>query len=71
MKIVCAPESFDFTQEETDLAVVLYGSTKDPEKGAIGNGVPLAIRRARLAPSSIAWDLVSLDQNLRFARCCF
>jgi hypothetical protein len=60
MKIVCAPESFDFTTVVADLSVVLYGSTKDPEKGAIGNGVPLALRRARLAPASIAWDLVSL-----------
>jgi len=60
MKIVCAPESFDFTQEEADLSVVLFGATNDPKKGAIGNGVPLAVRRARLAPSSTAWDLVSL-----------
>ena len=60
MKIVCAPESFDFTTVVADLSVVLYGSTKDPEKGAIGNGVSLVLRRARLAPASIAWDLVSL-----------
>lgn len=60
MKIVCAPDSFDFTQEEADLSVVLYGATNDPQKGAIGNGVPLAVRRARLTPSPTAWDLVSL-----------
>lgn len=60
MKIVCAPDPFDFTQEKADLCVVLYRTTRDPEKGAIGNGVPLTIRRARLAPPPLAWDLVSL-----------
>jgi hypothetical protein len=60
MKIVCAPDSFDFTQEEADLSVVLYGATNDPQKGAIGNGVPLAVRRARVTSSPTAWDLVSL-----------
>src|SRR6185437_9151678 len=60
MKIVCAPESFDFTQEEADLSVVLYGATNDPQKGAICNRVLHTVRSARLTPSSAAWDLVSL-----------
>jgi hypothetical protein len=60
MKILCAPGSYDFAQEQADLSVVLFGTTKDPDKGAIGNGVPLRIRKARLAPASLAWDLVSL-----------
>jgi Queuosine biosynthesis protein QueC len=60
VKIVCAPGSYDFAKEKADLSVVLFGTTKDPDKGAIGNGVPLLLRSARLAPASLAWDLVSL-----------
>jgi len=60
MRIVCAPEPYDFAQEQSDLSVVLFGTTNDPNKGAIGNGVPATVRRARLAPVSLAWDLVSL-----------
>jgi hypothetical protein len=60
MKIVCAPESYDCAQEQSDLSVILFGATNDPDKGAIGNGVPAVIRKARLAPASLAWDIVSL-----------
>jgi hypothetical protein len=60
MRIVCAPESYDFAKEKSDLSVVLFGTTNDPAKGAIGNGVPAVVRKARLAPASLAWDLVSL-----------
>lgn len=60
MKIVCAPKSYDFTQEQSDLSVVLFGTADDPDKGAIGNGVPAVVRRARLKPVPLAWDLVSL-----------
>lgn len=60
MKIICAPENFDFDQHTADLSIVLYGSTTDPKKGAIGNGIPGAVRKARLMVEPLAWDLVSL-----------
>ena len=60
MKIVCAPESYQFAQHESGLEVVLYGSTSDPKRGAIGGAIPATIRRARLVPAPIARDLVSL-----------
>jgi hypothetical protein len=60
MKIICAPENFDFDQHTADLSVVLYGSTTDPKKGAIGSGIPGAVRKALLTVEPLAWDLVSL-----------
>lgn len=60
MMIVCAPESYDFAQQASDLSVVLYQSTNDPKKGAIGATIPGAVRKARLAPAPLAWDLISL-----------
>ena len=60
MKIKCAPEGFDFDQHETDLSIILYGSTNDPKKGSIGSGIPGAVRKARLVTEPLAWDLISL-----------
>ena len=60
MKIVCGPEGFDFDQHEVDLSIILYGSTNDPTKGAIGGGIPGAVRKAWLISEPLAWDLTSL-----------
>jgi hypothetical protein len=60
MRILCAPDSFSFDQHEADLSIILYGSTNDPKKGAIGGGIPGAVRKARLVSEPLAWDLISL-----------
>ena len=60
MRILCAPEGFSFDQHEADLSIILYGSTNDPKKGAIGGGIPGAVRKARLVSEPLSWDLISL-----------
>jgi hypothetical protein len=57
---MCGPEGFDFDSRQDDLAVVIYGSTNDPSKGYIGGAIKAAVRKQRLAPATLAWDLVTI-----------
>lgn len=61
MRIVCAPEGYDFEASAPDiLNIVLYGHTDRPDMGSIGATVRNNIRHCKIQPSSRAWDLLSI-----------
>lgn len=60
MKIVCAPEDYDFSSNSSDLDVVLFGHTDAPNAGSIGATARHIIQKEKLEPAAHAWDLLSL-----------
>jgi len=60
MKILCAPDSFDFDALSSDLEVVLYSQPKKDDQGCAGQAIATAIRRRRCAPTSRAWDFLTI-----------
>lgn len=60
MKLVCAPDGFDFSSTQSDLNVTLYGHSGLPGMGSVGAAVKDKLALRQLAPASRAWDLLSL-----------
>lgn len=59
MKIVCAPSSFPFASN-SDLNVVLYGSSSDVAPGSVGGALRESVLRGRLQPEQTASDFLSI-----------
>ena len=60
MKLVCAPEGFDFGSTQSDLAVKLYGQNAAHGMGTVGGAVKDELARRQLNPAVRAWDLLSI-----------
>lgn len=60
MKLVCAPDTFPFPDEDDVLHVVLYGQPGRPDRGSAGASARYDILRARLEAAPRAWDLLSI-----------
>ena len=50
MRLVCAPETFTFPDEDDVLHVVLYGQPGRSDRGSAGASARFDILRARLEP---------------------
>jgi hypothetical protein len=61
MRVSCAPLDGKFSYDApTDLEVVLYSHADRPSRGAAGAKIADIVRRAKLQPTSRAWDLLSI-----------
>lgn len=60
MKITCALSDFDFSQNSSDLDVILYGNSGIPTRGSAGAALKRDILRERVSPAPRAWDFLSL-----------
>lgn len=60
MKITFALADFDFTSIDSDLDVVLYGSSADPMVGSVGATLKHTILKEKVLPASRSWDLLSI-----------
>lgn len=60
MKLVCAPDTFDFPVAHDALHVVLYGQPSRPDRGSAGASAKYDILRAKLEAAPRAWDLLSI-----------
>lgn len=64
MRIVCAPSEFDFSKQESDLNVVLYGHPTDLAAGSVGAAIKDAFVRNDFCPAPRAWDFLSLALSI-------
>lgn len=60
MKIVCAPQDFDFPSVPAGLGVVLYDRADVSTQGSVGAAIKRDISQRRLNPVPRAWDLLSI-----------
>ncbi len=60
MKIICAPQGFDFDSVDSDQSIMLYDKPEDEELGWSGRRIPWEIRRAKLDPHPRAWDFLTI-----------
>lgn len=60
MRIVCAPASVLDRAAPRDLAIVLYESANKPGQASVGAAIRDIVRRHRLEPATLAWDLLSI-----------
>ncbi|WP_316205315.1 Qat anti-phage system QueC-like protein QatC [Bradyrhizobium sp. SZCCHNS3004] len=67
MKLLCAPAEVRRLNEKEFLRVVLYGQAGADDRGSAGAAVRADIRRARLAPTRKAWDLLSIALSVMAA----
>lgn len=62
MKIVCAPQSFDFRPYNADLEIDLF--SVNPERSSVGQAVYWQIHKNKLQPCPKAWDLLSIALSI-------
>jgi hypothetical protein len=67
MRLLCAPAEVLRLNERSALRVVLYGQAGTDHRGSAGATVRTDIRRARLAPTRRAWDLLSIALSVMAA----
>jgi 7-cyano-7-deazaguanine synthase in queuosine biosynthesis len=67
MRLLCAPTDARRLNERDTLRVVLYGQAGADHRGSAGAAVRTEIRRARLAPTRRAWDLLSIALSVMAA----
>ena len=67
MKLVCAPQSFAFPDEDTALQVVLYGQPGGLDRGCAGSAAKHEILHRRLNVAPRAWDFLSLALSVATA----
>lgn len=60
MKLICAPDAFEFPADDEALHVVLYGQPGRPDRGSAGASARYDILRAKLEAAPRAWDLLSI-----------
>jgi 7-cyano-7-deazaguanine synthase in queuosine biosynthesis len=61
VKIVCAPQDYDFAAGVSgDLNIILYGHADRPGRGGVGATAKNIIQHRKLQPAARAWDLVSI-----------
>jgi len=60
MKLVCAPQPFDFNKYSSDLNIQLYSIADDKSFGYSGHSVADYIRRKKLNPQPKSWDFLSI-----------
>ena len=60
MKIFCTPSGNTQTVSQSDLKVILFGSSKTQSEGYIGNSIWTEIKKKKLNPHSKAWDILSI-----------
>lgn len=60
MKIVCAPQGFNFATHNADLAVVLYSKSGNVEQGSAGWAIAEVLRKKKIAAPPRAWDFLSI-----------
>jgi hypothetical protein len=59
MKLICAPDNYDFPESDA-LKVVLYGRSGEADRGSVGAAVKNEILRHKFVAAPHAWDLLSL-----------
>ena len=64
MRLLCAPVEVGRLNERGALRVVLYGQAGAHDRASAGAAVRNEIRRARLAPTRRAWDLLSIAMSV-------
>jgi hypothetical protein len=67
MRLVCAPESFAFPDEDVALQLVLYGQPSVLERGSAGSAAKHEILHRRLNVAPRAWDFLSLALSVATA----
>lgn len=67
MRIVCGGPDFDFCDGKSDVNVVLFGKSKAPGFGSVGDALKKTFVRQRLLPSARAWDLLTLALAVQVA----
>jgi hypothetical protein len=67
MRILCAPAEVGRFDEADTLRVMLYGQAGAEERGSAGAAVRNEMRRAKLAPTRRAWDLLSIAMSVMAA----
>lgn len=60
MKLVCAPQTYDFPADADVLRVILYGRPDRSEDGSAGAALMSEVSRRKLVAAPRAWDLLSL-----------
>jgi hypothetical protein len=67
MRLVCAPESFAFPDEDVALQLVLYGQPSVLERGSASSAAKHEILHRRLNVAPRAWDFLSLALSVATA----
>ena len=67
MKLVCALRDHHFGDTEETLGVVLYDGATTDDLGSAGGAIKHQIARDKLAPTSRAWDFLSLALSVTAA----
>ena len=60
MRIVCAPQEFDFASAGGELDVILYGRTQSLLLGSVGAAIKEEMARQKIQPDPRAWDFLSI-----------
>jgi 7-cyano-7-deazaguanine synthase in queuosine biosynthesis len=60
MKIVCAPQGYEFQDDDNLLNVVLYANADRQSRGSAGRMIKDEINRQKLLPAARAWDFLSI-----------
>jgi len=60
MKLLCAPDTFEFPDDDDALQVVLYGQPRHLDRGSAGEAAKAEILRQKLDAASRAWDFLSI-----------
>ena len=67
MRLLCAPANILRMSEADTLRIILYSQAGAGDRGSAGAAVRNEIRRAGLAPSRRAWDLLSIAMSVMAA----
>lgn len=60
MKLICAPKDYAFPDGDDSLGIILYDAASADHLGCAGAAVRYQIIKDKLAPSTRAWDFLSL-----------
>ncbi|WP_370171894.1 MULTISPECIES: Qat anti-phage system QueC-like protein QatC [Hyphomonas] len=60
MKLICAPQSYQFPSSADHVGVVLYGREFDHTQGHAGAAIAERFKRAKWSAPPLAWDFLSI-----------
>lgn len=60
MKLLCAPETYNFPEDGAELQVILYSQATNKMQGSVGASVKKQVLREKYQVAARAWDFLSL-----------